>query len=145
MLHVLTAEEPVVGELHLPGPAAHVKYVPVRQELLQDLEDAGFVDIQLTTFRPGACFTHAGIPLRETQTVGHRPLTDCGATCQVLFKGPFQRVQDDAGHEWQRGVAVEIPLSRWELIQQSSIADAFVRLPESAPVSQCGTPARSRA
>ncbi len=137
-VHILTAEEPVTGELHLPGPAAYVKHVPVRSELLSAIESAGFVDLQLTTFRSGACFEHEGIPLRETQIIARRPVNASADLCNVVFKGPFLSVTDDEGNEWRRGESVSISRSRWESLQQTPVADLFVMIPESASVSHCG-------
>jgi catechol 2,3-dioxygenase-like lactoylglutathione lyase family enzyme len=137
-VHILTAEEPISGDLNLPGPAAYVKYVPVRTELLSAIEAAGFVDLQLTTFRSGACFEHQGIPLRETQIVAKRPASVSVEMCNVVFKGPFLTVTDDEGNAWRRGESVSIPRSRWESLQQTPVADLFVMIPESAAVSHCG-------
>ncbi|WP_010584543.1 ArsI/CadI family heavy metal resistance metalloenzyme [Schlesneria paludicola] len=137
-VHILTSEEPVGGELHLPGPAAYVKYAPVRTELMAAIEAAGFVDQQLATFRSGACFEHEGAPLRETQIIARRPEYASSETCNVVFKGPFLSVLDDEGHQWHRGEAVSIPRSRWEALKASSVAELFVMLPESAAVSHCG-------
>lgn len=137
-LHILTSEEPISGDLSLPGPAAYVKHVPVRTELLSALESAGFVDLQLTTFRSGACFEHHGTPLRETQIVANRPSLDSTEKCDVIFKGPFLTITDDEGNEWRRGEAVKVSRSRWESLQQMPVADLFVMIPESAAVSHCG-------
>jgi len=137
-VHILTSEEPVVGEVKLPGPAAHVKYVPVRADLLAAMEEAGFADLQLSTFRSGACFEHHGLPLRETLIVARRPETMSEESCSVIFKGPFLTVTDDEGNEWRRGEAVSVTRSRWESLQRTPVADLFVMLPESASVSHCG-------
>ena len=131
-VHILTSEEPVTGDLKLPGPAAYVKYVPVRTELLAAIESAGFVDLQLSTFRSGACFEHEGIPLRETLIVAKRPAEVSSTMCNVVFKGPFVTVTDDEGNEWRRGESLSIPRSRWESLQKTPVADLFVMLPESA-------------
>jgi len=137
-VHVLTSEEAVMGDLRLPGPAAYVKYVPVRTDLLSAIEAAGFVDVQLSTFRSGACFEHEGVPLRETQIVARRPAEESSEVCSVVFKGPFLKVTDDQGNEWRRGEMVSISRTRWESLQNSSVADLFVMLPETATVSHCG-------
>lgn len=137
--HMLTSEEPVQGDLKLPGPAAFVKHVPVRTDLMSALESAGFVDLQLSTFRSGACFEHEGVPLRETLIVAKRPTKATDDMCTVVFKGPFRTVKDDEGNEWRRGVPVGISRSRWNTLQQSSVADFFVALPDVALVSSCGT------
>ncbi len=137
-LHLLTGDEALAGELQLPGPAAIVKHVPVREELLNLVAGAGFVDLRLTTFRPKACFEHGGVALRETRLACRRPLTDCGAQCTVVFKGPFATATDDAGRTWRRGQRQRVPLAAWEALEQSPLAELFVRLPETTVVGACG-------
>lgn len=136
--HMLTSETATDGDLNLQGPAAYVKHVPVRADLMSALESAGFVDLQLLTFRSGACFEHRGVPLRETLISARRPAEITEETCTVVFKGPFLNVRDDEGNEWQRGEPARIPQSRWDAIKQSSVADFFVVLPDVASVSHCG-------
>lgn len=138
-VHTLTSEIPVASELKLPGPAAYVKHVPVRTDLMRDIEFAGFRDSHLTIFRSGACFEHQGVPLRETQIVAYRPAEECGAQRVAIFKGPFAQVTDDFGHVWKRGEPVAIPLARWEALQASTAREMFVELPAAASVSHCGT------
>jgi catechol 2,3-dioxygenase-like lactoylglutathione lyase family enzyme len=137
LLHILTAEAPLAGVPQLPGGAAYVKFVPVRSELLNALEAAGFVDMQLTTFRSRACFEQEGIPLRETRVTCRRPAGAGGETCTVVFKGPFAEATDDEGHTWRRGEKVTVPVSRWEALQGTPLADLFVQLPARAVVSAC--------
>lgn len=138
MLHTLTCEEPVTGELQLPGPAAYVKHVPVRLDLMTALEEAGFVDLRLTTFRSGACFEHQGTALRETQIVANRPVECSAKTCAIVFKGPFQSVTDDEGHVWRRGEPTTVSWNRWVWLQRGPLADLFMQLPEVTTVSHCG-------
>jgi catechol 2,3-dioxygenase-like lactoylglutathione lyase family enzyme len=138
MVHVLTAEEPVAGELNLPGPAAYVKHVPVRSELMQAMEAAGFRQLQLTTFRSGACFEHRGVPLRETQIVARRPTPIADGECTVVYKGPFRGIIDDSGTVFRRGWPTVIAGSQWEALRNSSEAESFVELPAVAPASHCG-------
>lgn len=137
-VHVLTSEEPISGDLRLPGPAAYVKYTPVRSEMLAAIEAAGFVDTQLATFRSNACFEHEGTPLRETMVIARKPVESSVETCNVVFKGPFLTVTDDEGNEWRRGEAVSILKSRWSSLQKSNVADLFVLIPQTAAVSHCG-------
>lgn len=137
-VHVLTSEEPITGELRLPGPAAYVKYTPVRTELLAAIEAAGFTDVQLATFRSNACFEHEGLPLRETLITAKRPVETTSETCHVVFKGPFRSITDDEGNEWRRGEPVAIPTARWDALKKSTVADLFVVLPHTASVSHCG-------
>ena len=138
LVHVLTAESPVEGELQLPGRASYVKHAPVRTELMQWLEESGFVDLQLVTFRSGACFEHDGQPLRETQIRALRPAVESEESCTIVFKGPCRELTDDDGTCWRRGLAARVPRSRWSQLQASPLGAMFVELPEVVPVSHCG-------
>ena len=139
-LHMLTCEEPLEGTVKLSGPAAHVRHVPVRSALMRALEAAGFVDLQLTTFRSGACFEFEGQPLRETRIVARRAADVCSDRQHtVVFKGPFRSVVDDEGHEWFRGEPLMICGARWDSLKQTAAGELFMELPEAAIVSSCGT------
>jgi hypothetical protein len=139
VLHILTAESPLSSPPQLPGGAGSVKHVPVRGDLLHALEAAGFADMQLTTFRPRACFEHEGVPLRETRVTCRRPAAESGEMCTVVFKGPFAEATDDEGHTWRRGQKTSIPVSRWEALRRTPLADLFVELPAETVVGACGT------
>jgi hypothetical protein len=141
-LHHLTAEETLCETPVLPGPAAYVRHVPVRAEMMTALEAAGFVDLALTTFRAGACFEFKGHPLRETRMEARRPARADADLLTVLFKGPFKEILDDSGQRWQRGEPVTIPRSRWQAIAQSPAASLFVELPAS-PAAACGASSNS--
>lgn len=137
-LHMLTAEDPIDGDLSLSGPAAYVKQVPVRLRLMQLLEGAGFTDLQLTTFRSSACFEFEGQPLRETRITAARPVECSDEECTVVFRGPFKLVADDEGHVWERGVPVSLSRSRWAALSLSSVGSMFTELPEVVAVGRCG-------
>lgn len=144
-LHILTCEEELCEAPELPGPAAYVKYVPVRTDLMRALEEAGFQDLQLTTFRSGACFEFKGHPLRETKIEARRPRPASDGTCTVVFKGPFKEIVDDAGTRWRRGEATAVTRETWDALKRSSVADFFVELPAVAAVNHCGTWHRTEA
>lgn len=139
LIHVLTTDVPLESPPQLPGGAAHVRHVPVRQEILRAAEGTGFEDLQLTTFRPTACFEQEGKALRETKVLGRRPEGVSEAECAVVFKGPFLEVTDDAGITWRRGVRTVVPLSRWEVLERSGQAGLFVKLVEASSEARCST------
>ena len=140
-LHMLTTELPVEGDLQLPGPAAYVKHVPVRIELMNALSIAGFTDLQLTNFRSGACFQSNGIPLRETKIVARKPLEGAHATgtsTTIIYRGPFAEIKDDYGHTWQRGKQQSISTTRWIELQKAGLTNMFTEIPATAAAGKCG-------
>lgn len=137
LVHVLTAETPLPGPPQLVGVPS-VKAVPVREDVMNALEAAGFIDVLLTTFRSKSCFEYEGIALRETKISARRPAAVSDEMCTVVFKGPFLEATDDTGHCWQRGRKTTIPLARWEALQAGPLAELFVQLPAETVVGSCG-------
>jgi len=67
-LHVLTSDRPLgEAKLALPGPAAAVQVVPVDQELLRMLTDAGFNEASFVFRAESPCFRIGAAQLRETR------------------------------------------------------------------------------
>jgi hypothetical protein len=138
MLHILTSEEELCEPPTLSGPAAYVKHVPVRLDLMRRLEEAGFEEIRLTTFRSGACFEFKGHALRETKIEARRPLPASEPTCQVVFKGPFKELVDDDGTVWKRGEPNLVSSEKLASLKQSHFGELFVELPSVVTPSHCG-------
>ena len=130
LIHCLTADSAVQGELSLPGPAAMVKHVPVGRELITALEAAGFAAIELTKFGAAACF-HAGeIEMRETMLRAVKPpVTAEESDSRVaIYRGPFREVVDDTGRTWRRGEHQRVPESVWTMLGQQAFAVHFTCL-----------------
>lgn len=139
-LHTLTSESPLTGAINLPGPAAYVKHVPVRTQLMQKLADAGFVDCRLTTFRSDACFESNGAPLRETKIVAVKPaVPDESTSLTLVYRGPFAEIKDDYGNVWRRGEPMSVSTARWEELKQAGFEVSFTAIPQTSTFSQCGT------
>lgn len=134
LVHVLTAEVPFPGELNLSGPAAHVKFVPVRQEVMAAVEEAGFTGLFLTKFGASPCFTQQGIEMRETMITGTKPVEKGAELRSVVYKGPFATVTDDAGSRFRRGEVSEISDAEWTVLSNTAIGEQFVCFPAPALV-----------
>lgn len=152
VIHALTADAPLAADqLDLPGPAAFVKHVPVREEVLNALQQAGFVDLSLETFRSQPCFVRAGVELRETLIKARQPAGASGSstattttppstaahdpedesTLDVIYKGPFAEIVDDRGTVYRRGVRAQVSTAAWQQLATSSLAGQFVEMPAS--------------
>ncbi len=139
-LHMLTSESPLTGPIELPGPAAYVKHVPVRNALLQKLAAAGFIDCRLTTFRSGACFQSNGVPLRETKIVAVKPGDSRESSrTDLVYRGPFAEIKDDCGTLWRRGELQSVSSIRWEELKKAGFEASFTVIPQASTFSQCGT------
>lgn len=138
-LHMLTSESPLTGPLDLPGPAAYVKYVPVRPFLMHKLTEAGFVDIRLTTFRSGACFQSNGTQLRETKIAAMKPsVSTDSCPIDLVYRGPFAEIRDDYGIVWRRGEQISVSTTRWEELKLAGYEASFTAIPQTSTYSQCG-------
>jgi SAM-dependent methyltransferase len=71
-VHVLVADRPPPAALHLPGPAAPVKHVPLQSEPLRLLESAGLHTVRVLKLDPSPCFTQDGVEMHEMQLEGRK-------------------------------------------------------------------------
>lgn len=115
------------GTPQLPGPAAVIEYVPLEDEILCDLEQAGFESLRFDKLGDQPCFTFEGVELREMRLSGGKPFYD-GVSARrrtVIYRGPFERVTDDAGNLYARGQAVTISEPAWQSLKLRSPAGDF--------------------
>ena len=124
-VHTLTGDRPMDGQPSLPGPAALVQFVPVADDLLRQVAAAGFQGLRLAKYGAAPCFTQHGVAMRETQLEAHKPAAGAGR-CEVLYKGPFREVTDDAGHAYPRGGRVSVPAAAAALLRQGPLAEQFL-------------------
>ncbi|HEY2414954.1 MAG TPA: ArsI/CadI family heavy metal resistance metalloenzyme [Pirellulaceae bacterium] len=72
-LHMLTGTQSLsLAHGTLPGPASYVTHVPTKDELVADLQTAGFSDVQVTKYGERPCFTHNSVEMRETMIVARK-------------------------------------------------------------------------
>lgn len=135
LVHVLTVETRFDGDPQLSGPAQHIRHVPVRQELLNALEAAGFNALYLTKFGSNPCFVQNGTEMRETMITGCKPAPEGVESVCVLYKGPFATVTDDQGRVYHRGERTAISEMQWAALQQSALAEHFVSFPTPSLVA----------
>ena len=123
-VHVLSGESPVENP-ELPGPAGKVQSVPFESDPVELLESAGFVGVKMLKFDTKPCFVRNGIGMRELQLEAFSPLRATGATREVMYKGPFREVRDDAGNVFARGRRVTVPVEVADALRAGAMADAF--------------------
>ncbi len=127
-LHQLSAKTPLASlSQPLPGPAAAVQAIPSAEELVGDLESAGFVDVYFEKLGDSPCFMADGVECRETRLVGIKPSRGSAQeTHQVLYKGPFREIQDDRGRTFRRGQWTTVDANTWQQLRCGSGRDQFV-------------------
>ena len=131
-VHGLAGDAPcprAAGELALPGPAAAVQHVPASAAVVDELKNAGFVDIRFETLSQTAYFRIDGVGMREVRVSarkpGHRPRA---ATHQAVYLGPLAQVTDDFGNVFRRGEPAPLNVHDWQILSKSAAASAFLFL-----------------
>jgi extradiol dioxygenase family protein len=127
ILHGLTADHPLDSLPALPGPAARVKHVPTHREVLEAVELAGFVGIELVTFGETYSFTHAGTELRELKLHALRANSiNSPLDHFAIYRGPFAEVRDESGNVFHRGERTAIDQITCDRLCNSPVAAQFV-------------------
>jgi hypothetical protein len=134
-VHGLVSDRPFPGRPALPGPAAMVQTVPIQTEPLEQLRRAGFVGLFYQRLGDIHCFAVDGVELRELLLTGVKPMPAAAQQehC-VLYRGPLERLQDDAGRSYPRGQRVTVDAATWQLFQTPPFAELFTCFaPKSSP------------
>lgn len=126
--HGLMGDSPLPGaQPKLPGLAAMVSRVPVRDEAVSILRSAGFVNVQAVKLTEKPWFVHDGVGLREVKFVAWKSQR-CpeDETRQILYKGPFIEATADGGWVFPRGKHVTVPAAVWHNLRLSPAAEQFL-------------------
>src|SRR5262245_60505784 len=127
-IHGLAGDHPGNHEqLSLPGPAMAVECVPTAAEMVAELTEAGFVDVELETLSQTACFVVAGVSMREFRIratkPGHRPKAK---THHAIYRGPLAQVADDYGNVFRRGELIALNVHDWQMLSKGKAGAEFV-------------------
>lgn len=123
-VHVLTGESPVDNPA-LPGPAGKVQTVPFEGEPVALLEGAGLVSVRMLKFDTKPCFVRNGVGMRELQLEGFAPVKCGEEQVEVMYKGPFREVRDDAGRTFVRGHRLAVPVAVAEQLRAGDLGAQF--------------------
>jgi catechol 2,3-dioxygenase-like lactoylglutathione lyase family enzyme len=125
-VHGMCGDRPFPGEPQFPGIAGAVKHVPAFTEMMDDLAQAGFLNLTLEKF-DGICLSAPGMELREIRLLGTRPEPAALPTShEVLYRGPFSELTDDKGVCYRRGERVAVDAATFAALKQSAAAEQFV-------------------
>jgi catechol 2,3-dioxygenase-like lactoylglutathione lyase family enzyme len=139
-VHTLVAERAIVGEPNLPGAASAVRHTPSDDWPVHLLESAGLTGVRLVKFDAKPCFVRDGVPMREQQLEGYKPASATTGETDVLYKGPFAQVVDEAGREYPRGRRVRVPAAVADRLRDPALSAQFVVFePAAATAGSCGS------
>jgi catechol 2,3-dioxygenase-like lactoylglutathione lyase family enzyme len=126
-VHNLVADRPFAnGTPVLPGPAAVIKHVPLEDETLREMEQAGFQSVKYDKLGDHPCFTFEGVEMREMRLSGSKPRpASVGRQRTVIYQGPFESVTDDAGNVYTRGRPASVGDDWWNGHAGSSFVEDF--------------------
>jgi catechol 2,3-dioxygenase-like lactoylglutathione lyase family enzyme len=127
-IHGLAGDYPGNDEkLSLPGPAMAVEYVPTATEMVVELTQAGFVEVELETLSQTAYFVVAGVPMREFRIRATKPGHRSKAkTHHAVYRGPLAQVADDYGNVFRRGELTPLNVHDWQMLSKGEAGAAFV-------------------
>ena len=130
VVHTLVADRAFPHGLpQLPGPAGRVQRIPLENEPLQAVEQAGFVGLHLAKFAAGPCFQHDGVQMREMLLSASKSAPSSAArTRLVLYKGPFRELREDDGTVYLRGQRTEVSEETQARLRQGPCAEQFLFL-----------------
>lgn len=125
-IHGLVSDRPFPGKPNLPGPAAMVQWIPVETVPEKELRTAGFVALNYDKLGDIHCFQVNGVELRQLQLTAMKPtVSESSSEHFVLYRGPHQRVVDDIGRTFERGVRVSVDQGTWQLFQEAPYESHF--------------------
>ena len=97
-------------------------------KFVEEFQDAGFGGIVIDKRQEEAWQTVKGIEFRSVTLLAYKPSSD---TClernqAVIYKGPFESVQDEEGHVYPRGVRMAVCDRTFRALQAAPYAGQFI-------------------
>ena len=108
------------------------------QELLRELEEAGFHGIALDAWSDEPFRVVEGIVFRSVTVTAHKGKQgDCYEANQaVIYRGPWKQVVDDDGHVLRRGERAAVCAKTFELMTRAPYADQIIPVPPYQEIPQ---------
>jgi arsenite methyltransferase len=117
------------------------------QEMLRELESAGFHGIEISAWTEEPFSVVEGIEFRSVTYTAHKHVerpameeSSAGAEVPVIYKGPWKSVEDDAGNVLRRGERTVVSADARATLGSSPYADQTISLSSSdAKTGCCGS------
>jgi len=115
-------------------------------KFVDEFQDAGFSGIVIDKRQEEAWQTVKGIEFRSVTLLAYKPSSEvCLERNQsVIYKGPFESVQDEAGHVYPRGVRMAVCDRTFRALTAAPYTDQFIAVepiknipPEQAQLFDC--------
>lgn len=105
---------------------------------LQAFADAGLHGITLAARQETPWRVVEGIVFRSVTVVAYRPIVATGAVAEaVIYRGPFRRVEDDAGQTYARGETTPVDAATCARLHQEPYAGQFASVGATADTACC--------
>lgn len=139
-VHGLAGDRPGPEAPALPGPAAVVRHVPATEAVVDELLQAGFVDVRIEKLSSTAYFVVDGVEMREILVTGRKPgHRPAERSHRAVYLGPMQQVIDDFGNVLRRGVVTPLNVHDWQMLAKGPASASFLLLaPGDSPAASCG-------
>lgn len=105
---------------------------------------ASFAGMHIAELQPSPWQVVAGIAFRSMTVIAHKPAFDAPAesnetnqAIDLIYRGPFTAVMDEAGHEYERGVRVTVTGDQRRILQSPPYAEHFTPVDDD-PNTECG-------
>ena len=105
-------------------------------ELLAELERAGFYGIALEVWNEEIFQVTNGIEFRSVTVIAHKGLEGpCYEANQaVMYAGPWSEVRDDDGHVLRRGERTAVCAKTYDILTSEPYADRIIAIPPRAEI-----------
>lgn len=104
--------------------------------LLRELEAVGFYGIRYDQWEPEPFAVVDGIVFRSVTVTAYKGKQGAceEASQEVVYRGPWKRVEDDDGHVYERGVRSAVCAKTFEIMTRAPYAQEMIGIdPEAAP------------
>lgn len=129
-VHGLVSDRPFPGRPQLPGPAALVQFIPLETLPADELVAAGFAGLHFDKFGDIHCFRVNGVELRQLQLTAFKPLAPQKVEDHyVLYRGPADKVTDERGRTYTRGIRQRVDSATWTQLRTSPFDEHFTCFP----------------
>jgi arsenite methyltransferase len=118
-------------------PNFPLERIPVEEELLAELEHAGFHGLEIVDWEESPPHTLSGMEIRQVTIRAFQgkqgPCFECNHA--VIYRGPWKQVQDDDNHILRRGQRIAVCEKTYRLLTSQPYASEVLGIEPWQPVA----------